>query len=346
MSVGNGKITTLLAADIGGTKSDLAMYDLECGDSRSLFTKRYENIHYSGIEEIITAFLAESSYSPSIGCFAVAGIINGVEAYLTNLPWLVNCDTLAQQFGLDTTYLINDLTAISSALSLLGSEDVMEVQKGVQRGGRVKGIVAPGTGLGQGFVVDSDGQFFVSGCEGGHTDFGPVNEEQIALLQWMQKKESPVSYEMVIAGPGLMNLYDFYKEALSFDESDWVKEEMAKVADRTPVIIAAAIQDTPCPLCVKVVDLFMTILGSEAANLALKLYATGGIYLGGGILPRLKDVFDFSLFLQSFQNKGPMTELLKSIPIYLILRNDAALLGIRNYACQMLGVRAGNANSQ
>ncbi len=333
-------MTTLLAADIGGTKSALAIFQLLGeNDSPILFQKRYENANFAGIEEVTASFLKECGIRPSIGCFAVAGRINGKLARLTNLPWSIDCEFLEQRFDLHSSYLINDLTALASSLSTLKTEDLLMIQKGQIIQGGVKAVIAPGTGLGQGFVVEINESLFISGTEGGHTDFGPGDDEQLALLEWMRLKKSPVSYEMLIAGPGLMNLYDFYNQTGVCPESLWAKEKMVTFADRTPVIIEGAVTHPPCPLCQKVVELFLSILGSEAANLALKLYATGGIYLGGGILPRLKDNYNFSGFLHNFNNKSLMSELMQTVPVYMILQSDTALSGIRNYVCRELEIK-------
>ena len=217
--------------------------------------------------------------------------------------------------------------------------DLLQIQAGCAQDGEVRGIVAPGTGLGEGMLVEVGGQLFARGSEGGHTDFAPVDEEQLALLSWMQKKIRPVSYEMLISGPGLANLYDFCKEYQQIQESAWIVEAMRGMKDRIPVIVGGAIHDAPCPLCSRVVELFLSILGSEAGNLALKLYARGGIYLGGGLLPRLVGHVEFDGFLQSFHAKGLMSGLMKEIPVSVILRKDAALIGALAYARQELKVR-------
>ena len=332
-------MATLFAADIGGTKSELAIFSKSGSDVSSLSRKRYTNAEFSGIEEIIGDFLAELDQVPQFACLAVAGLVSGGRATLTNLPWEINCRLLEKIFGFQRAILINDLTAVCSSLALLEPADLLEIQAGRCEVGEVRGVLAPGTGLGEGLLVEFAGQLFVRGSEGGHTDFAPVDAEQIALLAWMQKKSRPISYEMLIAGPGLANLYDFCREYHQIQESAWIAEAMTKATDRIPVIVAGAtgtIGDTPCPLCRRVIDLFLSILGSEAGNLALKLYARGGIYLGGGILPRLMGQFNFDGFLESFHAKGPMAGFMKDIPISLILRKDAALIGAVRFARQEL----------
>ncbi len=237
----------------------------------------------------------------------------------------------------------------------------MEIQASRGPGGEVRGVIAPGTGLGEGFCVDFGERIYVRGSEGGHADFAPVDEEQLALLAWMQKKMKTVSFESLIAGPGLVHLYDFCREYHNMRESAWIVEAMSKVEDRTPVIVNGAIilpeamksspgsavvagenGKNPCPLCRQVIDLFLSILGSEAGNLALKLYARGGIFLGGGILPRLVNQVKFDDFLKSFHAKGQMSGLMEEIPVNLILRKDAALIGAAHFARQELKGQDGN----
>jgi len=320
-------MVTFLAADIGGTKSELALFQSSDPGYTPLFQKRYASGDYSGLPDIIAAFLSESKSTPLYASVGVAGIVNGRVAQFTNLPWRIDCCHLEQQFGFNKVVLVNDLTALSSAISLLQPDDLYELRQGKAVVGEMKGVLAPGTGLGQGFLLESCDHFFARGSEGGHVDFGPVDEEQVALLCWMQKKTKPVSYEMLIAGPAIADLYDFCREYHKMDESPEISELIRGQGDRTPVIVSGAVACEPCPLCRKTIDLFLSILGSEAGNLALKLYARGGIYIGGGIVPRFVGKVSFSGFNRSFLKKGPMSELMKEIPVQLILKKDAPLLG-------------------
>lgn len=320
-------IATLLAADIGGTKSELAIYPLDDSGGTALFQRRYLNADFSGVEEIIARFLAESRLRPASASIAVAGVVAGDRARLTNLPWLIDARRLEQQFRIDRVLLLNDLTAVAGSIARLGPEDLLEIQAGRALRGEMRGIVAPGTGLGEGWLLDSHGLLLARGSEGGHTDFAPVDEEQQALLAWMRRKMSPVSYEMLIAGPGLGNLYDFCREYHNMPQSRERAQQIARATDRIPVIVEGAVGEEQCPLCRHAVELFLAILGSEAGNLALKLYARGGMYLGGGILPRLAGKVSFAGFLEAFNRKGLMSELMGEIPVHLILRVDAALFG-------------------
>jgi len=326
---------TLLAVDIGGTKSELAIFDFAAHGRMPLARKRYASGDFSNLSEVISSFLNSVDDAPLYASIGVAGIVDGSMAQLTNLPWRIDCNALQRQFSFKKVILVNDLTALCSAISLLRSVDLLELKQGTADEDEMKGIIAPGTGLGQGFLLETADRFFARGSEGGHVDFGPVDEEQTALLSWMQKKKQPVSYEMLISGSGIPNLYDFCKAYTDIQPSPHIIEEMAGESDRTPVIIGGATGANSCPLCRKTVDLFLSILGSEAGNLALKLYAKGGIYIGGGIVPRLVGKVSFSGFVSSFLNKGLMTDVVKDIPVHLILKRDAALLGAARIGQQL-----------
>lgn len=318
---------TLFAADVGGTKSELAIFQEIDGNFCLLAEKRYINAGFSEVEEIFSAFFDEFHYRPKVACIAVAGVVTGDRVQLTNLPWLIDSHALATRFGWQRVKLINDLTAIAAALSHLGPDDLAEIQAGIRNKGEMRGVIAPGTGLGEGWLLETEGRVFARGSEGGHCDFAPVDDEQMALLAWMREKQTPVSYETLIAGPGLAHLYQFCRHYHGIPESPAIAEAMALAADRIPIIVDGVIRENGCPLCRRAIELFLTILGSEAGNLALKLYARGGMYLGGGILPRLFGKVGFDGFLRSFCAKGAMAELMRTIPVQVILKADAALLG-------------------
>lgn len=326
---------TLLAVDVGGTKCELALFPLGGKEYTPLVRGRYACADYGRLEDIITAFLLETGASPTCASIGVAGVVSGGVGTVTNLPWIIREESLARVFGLKGIHLINDMTAVCASLGLLSGDDVLELQVGEPQPGQLIGVVAPGTGLGEGVLVQSGSFFFPRGGEGGHTDFGPVGEEQVELLRWMLTRRKRVSYESLIAGPGIPNLYDFYHEHLGMAELPEVAVQMAAATDRTPVIFTNAFGDKCSPLCRRVVDLFLDILGAEAGNLALKLYARGGLYIGGGIVPRIADKADFTGFVDHFQAKGKMENLMRSIPVRLILRGDAALLGAAGYGQEL-----------
>ncbi len=328
--------TTLLAVDVGGTKCELAIFPAQGTSYEPLFRLRYRSADYERLEDIIAHFLKETGAAPETSCMGIAGVVSNGIASVTNLPWVIEEKNVTREFQLGAVRFINDLTAVCASISLLKEEELLEIQRGDVQPGQLIGVVAPGTGLGEGLLVQNGDFFFPRGSEGGHTDFGPVGEEQAELLQWMRGKRERVSYESLIAGPGIPHLYDFYHQHMGMPETAHVCELMARGEDRTAVIFDNALSHSPCPLCGRVVDLFLQILGAEAGNLALKLYARGGIYLGGGIVPRIADRISFEGFLANFRAKGKMTQLMETIPVHLILKKDAALVGAARYCREML----------
>ncbi|MDK9707120.1 MAG: glucokinase [Desulforhopalus sp.] len=335
-------MASLLAADIGGTKSDLAVFEESAGGLKLLVQKRLRNSQFTGAEEVIEDFLSSCRHRPETACIAVAGVVAGDRVQLTNLPWVLDCRILEKRFAFRRVQLINDLTAVAAALPHLCPADLALVQAGTADGGEVRGIIAPGTGLGEGLLVKVDNRIFARGSEGGHCDFAPVDDEQAALLAFMRQKQRPVSYETLISGPGLAHLYQFAKSYHQLPETAAIAEAIARAADPIPVIVEGALAADGCPLCRRTVDLFLAILGSETGNLALKLYARGGMYLGGGILPRLIGKVSFAGFLQAFHAKGPMEALMRSIPVQVIKRSDAALFGAAHFGRDHLPGRAGD----
>jgi len=320
----------ILTVDLGGTKCEIAVYHPEDG-SFSGFA-RYVSRDFTGIEAALRRYQAEYAGSPG-GlpkrlALAVAGVVDGDKAHITNLGWQVNGEELRQVFGFDASLLVNDLTAVCATLPFLATGDLIVLQEGKKDTAAPAAVLAPGTGLGEGMLLVGDGCQHPVGGEGGHCDFAPVNDEQIELLRFMRKRHQAVSYEMLAAGPGMIHLFEFYQENSGLTVKPEVATRLATASDKTPIIIEAALTADFCPLCRKSVELFLQILGAEAGNLALKTYARGGLYLAGGILPRLVGKLSFAPFLAAFRNKRLMSGLLASIPIFLVRHPYPALLGV------------------
>jgi len=315
----------LLSGDIGGTKTELALYSAEGTPHDPERKVRYTSQQYGSLEEVLGDFL-EGEHSPlARACFGVAGPVVSGQAHITNLPWTIETSALEAQLQVPVT-LINDMDAIGDMVAHIDPRDHVTLHQGepIERGPR--GIIAPGTGLGEGFLVWEEGRYRSHGTEGGHTDFGPRGALQIALLEYLQTRYRHVSYERVCSGIGIPNLYAFLRDTDRYHEPDWLREALDQTDDATPVIAKAAL-DGKSKLCEAALDLFVAILGSEAGNLALKLLATGGVYLAGGIprriLPRLRQPD----FYQAFINKGRFSEILSHIPLRVVTHPDAALIG-------------------
>ncbi len=319
-----------LIGDIGGTKTILAIFSSEKGPHEPLVERTYQSGQYATFEAIVSEFLAAVNLPVERGCFGVAGpIVNG-RAQITNLPWIVDAERLATEFKLSKVALLNDLEAVAHAVSILRAEDIHTLSAGTSVAGGSVGVIAPGTGLGEGFLTSVDGKYTAHASEGSHASFGPVGELQIGLLRYLnQQGYSHVSFERVCSGGlGIPLLYAYLKAIQHAEEPAWLAEQLANCDDPTPVIFNAA-QDParPCALAGAVLDLFVEILGAEAGNLALKVLATGGVYLGGGIPPRILPYLQKPAFLEALRAKGRFRELLTQVPVHVILNSKAGLLG-------------------
>jgi glucokinase len=318
----------LLAGDIGGTKTVLALFK---EDSTAEFehVPVHEAVFPSGdfisLEAIIDEFLKEFDVRLSGASFGVAGPVVNQQAEITNLAWVIDAKKIHTAFGVNTI-LLNDLEAIANAIPHLKKDDLVTLHKGEPEPAGAKAVIAPGTGLGEAFLV-WDGQKYESyPSEGGHAAFAPTSFRHLDLLSYWLKKLDHVSYERLCSGIGIPNIYEYLRECGEYDEPDWLRQELALVEDRTPLIVNTA-KSGDVPICVDTLTLFMEILGGEAANLALKVLATGGVYIGGGIPPRIIAQLQASSFMELFQNKGRFSEMMDDIPVYVIRNSNVALYG-------------------
>ena len=321
---------SLLAVDLGGSKCEMAVYHAADG-SFSGFA-RYASRDFAGVEAVLRRYRDERGPLPKRLALAVAGVVDGADAYLTNLPWRLESENLRRTFALDSLLLVNDLTAVCAALPFFTADDLVVLQEGEVHADAPAAVLAPGTGLGEGMLFIGDDCRHALGGEGGHCDFAPATDEQIELLRFMRRHHESVSYEMLAAGPGMIHLYEFCRQTSDLAESPEVAARLADAADKTPIIVASALAADFCPLCRKTVALFLEILGAEAGNLALKIYARRGLYLAGGILPRMVGKISFAPFLAAFRNKKMMSTLLATIPIFLVRHPYPALVGVARLA--------------
>ncbi|MGD8779636.1 MAG: glucokinase [Ignavibacteria bacterium] len=321
----------VLVGDLGGTKTILAMVTDETGPHILLNEMTYASVQYESLEAIMSDYLKNIGQKIDSACLAVAGpIVNGCAA-ITNLSWIVDAEKLQTKFGLESVKLINDLESVAYAIPILESSDLHTLQEGAPIEGGNVAIVAPGTGLGEAFLTGYGTTNRAHPSEGSHVSFGPTNETQMNLLTYMREKKGfdHVSYERVCSGAlGIPNIYDFLKDTGRETEPEWLKESLAQSEDPTPIIIKAANEKkNPCKICVSTLELFRDILAAEAGNLALKVLSTGGVYLGGGIPPRILEYLKKPQFLEILKSKGRFVELLSKMPMKVILNSKAGLLG-------------------
>lgn len=308
----------ILAGDIGGTKVSLGLFE---GKTR-VAEKRYESRDFSGIEKILDDFLTGNDSKIEKACFGVAGQVIDGKCRLTNLSWQVETEHLRENLGIDAVWLINDLAATAYAIPFLSPEAFEVIQTGTSVSEARISVISAGTGLGQAFLVPGkNGKHIVMDSEGGHCDFSPRNELEAELLFFLQKKYSRVSIERVLSGPGLLDIYKFFK----------TKHAEYEAIDFPITIVERAIAKTS-PVCEKTVELFISLYGALAGNLALQYLSEGGVYLGGGIAPKIIPLLQEGGFMEAFLSKGRFKKYLSVIPVKVVMDESAPLLGAAQYA--------------
>jgi len=326
----------LIAGDIGGTKTDLAIYSAESGPHSPLAQTEVHSADYASLQAMVREFLSQVKVSVDLASFDVAGpVING-HVKTTNLPWVLDESTLARDLNLKAAHLMNDLEAVARAVPALRAEDVITVNQGEPVVNGPIAIVAPGTGLGESFLTWDGSQYTAHGSEGGHSDFAPTDERQIRLLQYLLPRLGHVGVERVCSGIGVPNIYEFLRDSENIPERPEVAQLIASAKDHTKAIVDAAFDpQRPSELCLATVDLLASILASEAGNLALKVLATGGVYLAGGVALHLVTLLQRPQFVQTFTRKGRFKDLMERIPIHIITTR-AALVGAAAFGLQSL----------
>jgi glucokinase len=326
----------LIAGDIGGTKTDLAIFSSEAGPHSPLAQTRVHSADYPSLHAIVKEFLGKAKRPVDRACFAVAGPVISGRVKTTNLPWVIEDVSLAEELNLNlkSIRLINDLEAIARAVTILRPSDVNRINDGEPAPKGTIGIIAPGTGLGESFLTWDGSRYLAHSSEGGHSDFAPTDEKQIRLLEYMLKLFDHVSFEHVCSGIGIPHLYRFLRDVEHLPEKPEVAKLIESARDRSVVIIEQAFDAAnPSKLCAATIDLFASILASEAGNLAVKFLATGGVYLAGGVavhtLPAIKE----PAFFQRFKRKGRFADLMGRIPIHVVV-TPAAIAGAAAYGLE------------
>jgi len=332
------EVRLLLAGDIGGTKTALAIYAPEDGPRSPLLEATFPSADYPSLEALALEFLTEHRLPVDRASFGVAGPVSGGRSKATNLPWDITVAHLKEDLGLGSAYLINDLEAVAHATPFLGPDDLHTLQAGEPDPEGALAVLAPGTGLGEAFLTREGRGYRAHPSEGGHADFAPTDETGIGLLRHLLDRFGHASYERVASGLGLPNVYDYLREIGHAKASPKVAEELSRADDRAPVIVNAALADRErCDLCAATLDLFVSVLGAQAGNLALTALATGGVFLGGGIPPRVLPALERGGFVRAFKNKGRLSELMGRVPVHVILHKQVALVGAACYGLETYG---------
>ncbi len=323
----------LLAGDVGGTKADLAVVAVEGEAVRVVAEATLPSRAHAGLAELAAPFLHAAGVPVDSASFSVAGPVVDGRARLPNLGWEVDPEAVRRALGLRRVRVLNDLHATALAVPHLRAEQLLALQEGVPHPGGVLGVVAPGTGLGEAFLVPGRGEYAAFPSEGGHTDFAPADAEQRELLAFLQAETGHVDYEQVCSGIGIANIHRFLVASGRAREPAALAERIAAAADPTPLIVEAGLASRdPDAACSRALELFVRVLGAEAGNLALRVLATGGVLVAGGIPPRLAGLLRGEGFLRAFRRKGPMTALMSRIPVHLVLEPRTALWGAVRFA--------------
>jgi glucokinase len=316
----------LLAGDIGGTKTNLAIYSPDAGPRTPLAEATFPSGDYPSLEALVSEFLSQVDPEISRASFGVAGPVVDGRAKITNLPWKMSEAHLEKTLGFPVR-LLNDLEAIAYAVPSLMPEDVETLNEGEIAENGAIAIIAPGTGLGEAYLAWDGFHYQACASEGGHVDFAPNSRLEIDLLRHLQGRFGHVSYERVCSGQGIANIYAFLKDS-GYEEPAWLAERLAAVGDPAPVVTGAALDPgKACEICTTALNTFVSILGAESGNLALKVLATGGVYLGGGIPPRVLPALRQERFLEAFRHKGRFSDMVARMPVHVILNPKTALLG-------------------
>jgi glucokinase len=319
----------ILAGDVGGTKVHLALYDFTDGDLKHARDQQFPAREYSGLEEIVREFIVTEKITAA--CFGVPGPVREGRLRLTNLPWTLDSRELATHLKIDYVFLINDLQANGYGIAELSAEQIYTLSEGDARQLGNRALISAGTGLGQAFLIWDGRDYVPYPSEGGHSDFAPRNEDEIDLLRFlMQKYNGRVSFERVVSGQGITNCYEFLREVRGMEEPTWLAERIAQ-EDPNAVITELALA-AKSEICEKAVDMFVSAYGAEAGNLALKVLSVGGLYLGGGIAPRILEKLKDGTFMKAFTDKGRMAQLLAHMPVRVIRESRTALIGAAAYA--------------
>jgi glucokinase len=335
----------LLAADVGGTKTLLGLFKRAPERPVRIEAGEFITLEYENLVPMIREFLKAEGVEPkaiAAATFGVAGAVTDQVARLTNVPWLVDAAAISQAAGLRRVHLLNDLESMAHSVAVLEANELAVLQQGVAQPGGNAGVIAAGTGLGEAILLNVDGRFQPGATEAGHADWGPRTPREIELLSTLIRVYGRASNEHVISGPGLVNVYQFTHDA--FGSRTWLSAAaylpaktcagVGPIGDPAdlPALITKSAFEKRCPMCVEALDLFVAAYGAESGNLALRTVATAGIYVGGGIAPKILPALQSGLFLDAFRAKEPLADFVATIPVAVILNAEAGLLGAAVHA--------------
>lgn len=317
----------IIAGDIGGTKTNVALFEANGSEVGSVVRQqKFPSGGYDSLEAILKEFIGDTEVEITGACFGIAAPVIEGYAKTPNLNWTVSAGSLARLLKIERVGLINDLEATAFGIPALSSSQLLTLNTGNPRNDGHRALIAAGTGLGMAGIFYRAGHYHPLASEGGHSDYAPHEPAEIELLQYLKEKFGHhVSWERVLSGPGLFNVYSFLRDRGEMEEPTWLAEQI-KAGDKTAVVSAAALENK-CDLAVKALDMFIAAYGAMAGNLALLMMATGGLYIGGGIAPKISEKLKDGMFMNAFTDKGRLSSVLTNIPVHVILEDKTALFG-------------------
>ena len=326
----------ILAGDIGGTKINLAGFEVAAGRLKAKVSDTFPSRDYSRLEDVVRLFLAGHRLKVEHACFGIPGPVKQGRSLLTNLGWTIDAQEVARGLGLGQVWLLNDLQANAYGVAALSPEDFVSLNDGNPDADGNQAIIAAGTGLGEGGMVRNGGRQIAIASEGGHADFAPRTDLDMELFHYLRAQFGQVVWEHVLSGPGQFNIYKFLRDTKRGEEPAWLAAELRR-DEPPPAVITRAALAGKCRLCEQALDMFVTYYGAEAANLALKFMAAGGVFVGGGIAPKIIGKLKDGTFLKAFIGAGRMKSFLETVPVRVILNEKTALLGAARFAAMQTG---------
>lgn len=320
----------ILAGDIGGTNVRLAAFELEGRRLQCVVEHIYKAAEHKNVCEVVRKFISTEGILVDRACFGAAGPVRHGRVTFSNLDWVIDCRDLAALLRLKAVGLINDLEAYAYGVNTLESKDFVTLQEGTEDAAGNTAVISAGTGLGQAGLYWDGFRHHPFPCEGGHTDFAPRNELEQELLRYLLKKYEHVSYERILSGPGIRNVYEFLRDTNKEQEPAWLTEQIKEASD-VPAVISKAALEQKAPICERTMELFVSIYGAETGNCALKFLTVGGIFIGGSIAAKILPLMKRPEFMKAFLAKGRMERLLREMPVRIVLNDDAGILGAAHY---------------
>jgi glucokinase len=320
----------VLAGDIGGTSARMAYFNVQDDRMEVIHRHVFSSAEFSGLAELVEQFVSSRKEEADAACFSIAGAVRGEHVFTPNLGWSVDAGEISRRFSIKSVYVINDLEANANGIPTLEESDFAVLNAGLAEAAGNQAVVSAGTGLGEAGLYWDGSRYYPFATEGGHADLAPRNRLEVDLFLYLLERFGRVSCERVVSGPGIYNIYQFLRDTGRGSESKEVTEAM-KHENRPAVISRFALAGT-CALCIQTLEIFISLYGAEAGNFALKVMATGGVFIGGGIAPKIIEKLKGPLFMETFAAKGRLRSLMESMPVRVILNDMTALRGAARHA--------------